>query len=144
MPYAHNGKISTDPIEGSIEITHEQYMQALYGMQNGLLVTIDDGFKLVDPPKVDEQEQEPEMEPQPITRFSSLEFLERFTEAEQLAVVTATMSNPHVKLWYDKLLAAEFVSLDDPRTEAGIDALIAEALIDPARKSEILAPSMPE
>lgn len=76
----------------------------------------------------------------PRTKFSSLEFLERFTEAEQLAVVTATLGSPQVKLWYDKLLAAEYVDLTDPRTEQGIDALIAAGLIDPARKDELLQP----
>lgn len=73
------------------------------------------------------------------TRFSSLEFLERFTDAEQLSVVTATLASPQVKLWYDKLLAAEYIDLADPRTASGIDALIAAGLIDAERKAELLA-----
>lgn len=78
------------------------------------------------------------LQPAERTRFSSLEFLERFTEQEQLTVVTATMQNPQVKLWYDKLLAAEYVDINDPRTEGGIDALISAGLIQASRKSTLL------
>lgn len=74
------------------------------------------------------------------TQFTSLEFLDRFTDSEQLTVVSATMSNPVIKLWYDRLLAASFISLDDPRTEAGIDALITAELIAPERKEALLQP----
>lgn len=83
----------------------------------------------------------PEPPPAPRTRFSSLEFLERFTEEEQLAVVTATLASPTVKLWYDKLLAAEFVDLNDHRTEGGLDALISAGLLDPSRKAGLLTPT---
>lgn len=84
--------------------------------------------------------EEPAIEPVAVTRFTSLEFLDRFTEVEQLAVVSATMSNPAIKLWYDRLLAASYVDLSDPRTEAGIDALIAADLIAPGRKQQLLEP----
>lgn len=79
--------------------------------------------------------------PEPVikTKFLSLEFLERFTEAEQIAVVQATMVIAPVKLWYDKLLAASYVDLNDPRVEAGIDALIAAELIAADRKASLLA-----
>lgn len=49
MPYAANNQIAFDPFEGSIKITEEQYLQALEGMQNGLLVSIDGGFKVAHP-----------------------------------------------------------------------------------------------
>lgn len=74
------------------------------------------------------------------TQFTSLEFLDRFTEDEQLAVVQATISNASIKLWYDKLLAASFIDLVDPRVEGGIDALIAFELISPDRKAALLMP----
>ena len=44
MPYAINGMISQDIIEGGIEITDEQYLEAINGMMAGLVVTIDGGF----------------------------------------------------------------------------------------------------
>ena len=78
--------------------------------------------------------------PPPQTQFSSLAFLDRFTQAEQLSVVQATMVSAEVKLWYDRLLAADFVDLTDPRTETGVDALITAGLLDPSRKPEILTP----
>lgn len=64
MPYASNGQISTDPIEGGIEITAEQYASALSGMMSGKLIVIDGGFAVVDPPAPEPPE---EPEPQPPT-----------------------------------------------------------------------------
>lgn len=80
--------------------------------------------------------------PQFKTQFTSLEYLDKFTESEQLAVVTATLANAQVKLWYDKMLAASFIDLNDPRTSAGLDSLIAANLLAPSRKSEILEPEV--
>lgn len=50
MPYAANNKISFDEFEGSIQITEDQYLEALNGMQSGLQVTVEDGFKVALPP----------------------------------------------------------------------------------------------
>lgn len=68
-----------------------------------------------------------------------LEFIERFTEAEQLAVVTAAMQVPALRLWYDKLMAAQQVVEDDPRLAAGIDALVSAGLITQQRRDEVMA-----
>ena len=73
-------------------------------------------------------------------QYTALEFLDRFTETEQLAVVSATLANAQVKLWYDKLLAASFVDLADPRVEAGLAFLVLAGLITSERKDEILTP----
>jgi len=51
MPFAHNQRISESPIDGGIEITRQQYEDALVGMQSGLEVTITDGFKVALPPE---------------------------------------------------------------------------------------------
>lgn len=77
-------------------------------------------------------------EPQLSRRFTSLEFLDLFTKDEQLAVVTASMSSASVKLWYDRTIAASFVTLDDQRTELGLGALVAAGLLTPQRKAEIV------
>lgn len=74
------------------------------------------------------------------TQYTALEFLDRFTETEQLAVVSATLANAQVKLWYDKLLAASFVDLADPRVEAGLASLVLAGLLTSERKDEILTP----
>lgn len=83
--------------------------------------------------------------PDPIyPQFTALEMLDLFTEAEQISVAEATMAVPKVKLWYDRLIAATFVSYEDPRTEAGLNALVQAELLDPGRKSEIVAAMQPQ
>lgn len=72
-------------------------------------------------------------------QLTPLEYLDLFTDAEQLAVVGATMVVPAVKLWYDRMLAASFVSFADPRTEGGLQALVDANLLTLQRKSEISA-----
>lgn len=82
--------------------------------------------------------------PAPYPQFTPLELLDLFTEAEQLAVVAATMTEPAVKLWYDRLIAATFVTYEDPRTESGLQALVDAELITPSRKAAIVAAMQPE
>ncbi len=55
MPYAANGVIAQNKIPEAIEITDDQYTEALEGMCAGLVVTIEGGFKLV-PQVLPEQE----------------------------------------------------------------------------------------
>lgn len=57
MPYATEGRIGEDPIDGGIEITQQQYQQALAGMREGLHVQIIDGTLFVG--------ALPEVEPEP-------------------------------------------------------------------------------
>ena len=76
--------------------------------------------------------------PAPPKQFTSLAFLDLFTEAEQLAVATAAMQSAQVKLWYDRTLAAMFITLSDPRTEAGLDALVGAGLLTAERKAAIV------
>lgn len=82
--------------------------------------------------------EKPDITPAQITIFTSLEFIERFTDEEQLNVVEATLSNTAIKLWYDKSLAAGYIDLNDPRVTAGLNALVVAGLITAARKDEIL------
>ena len=72
-------------------------------------------------------------------KLTSLEFLDLFTEAEQLAIATAAMQSAQVKLWYDRTIAAMFITLADPRTEAGLNALVTAGLLTAERKAEIVA-----
>lgn len=145
MPYATNNGVSRADMSGDptwIEITDEQYAQALDGMAAGKLVSIDGGFAVVDPPKP-EKPPAPEPEPPGYPQFTALEMLDLFTDPEQLAVVQATMTNAAVKLWYDKNLAADYVTYEDPRVEAGLQALVDAGLLMPERKSEIVAAMQP-
>ena len=91
----------------------------------------------------------PEPEPAPpappaYPSFTALEMLDLFTDDEQLAVVTATLTSPAVKLWYDRLIAAIFVTYEDQRTEAGLQALVDGKLITQERKEEIVQQMLPE
>jgi hypothetical protein len=82
-----------------------------------------------------------EAEPTPPSpkQYSSLAFLDLFTEVEQLTIASAAMQSAQLKLWYDKTLAALFITIDDPRTKAGLDALVANGLISSERRDTIVA-----
>jgi hypothetical protein len=116
----------------------------------GVLRVADNAFIPFDPAKTDYAEylqwlaegNEPlpadSAPPAPPPRFTSLEFLDLFTTDEQLAVVTASMANAAVKLWYDRTLAASFITISDLRTEAGLTALASAGLLTAARKTAIV------
>lgn len=69
--------------------------------------------------------------------------LDLFTPEEQLAVVTATMTDPVVKLMYDRLLGAAYLTYEDPETERGLAVLVDKELITPERKAEIVIAMQP-
>lgn len=79
----------------------------------------------------------PEPEPAPERTYSPLEFLDLFTEDEQLAATVQKQTNPHISLWFDRLIAAGFVRKSDPRVPAGLDAMVTVEVITPQRKEEI-------
>lgn len=70
MPYAANNQISQDPIEGGIEISDEQYAEALDGMMEGKVVSIDGGFSVAEPAI-----PEPE-EPAPLSKEERIDALQ--------------------------------------------------------------------
>lgn len=86
---------------------------------------------------------QPESEELIYPQFTALEMLDLFTEEEQLAVVAATMQVPTVKLWYDRMLGADYVTYEDPRTEGGLQALVGAELITSERMAEIVAAMQP-
>lgn len=77
-------------------------------------------------------------------RFVGNEKLDLFTQPEQLAVVAATMQDPVVKLLYDRLLNAAYLSYEDPETEQGLSVLVAKGLLTAVRKAEIVAAMQPQ
>ncbi len=87
--------------------------------------------------------QPPAAGPAEFPRFVGNEKLDLFTPAEQLAVVTATMSDPMVKLMYDRLLGAAYLSYEDPETEQGLALLESKGLLTAERKAEIVAAMQP-
>lgn len=76
-------------------------------------------------------------------RFVGNQKLDLFTPAEQLAVVTATMQDPVVKLLYDRLLGAAYWSYEDAETEHGLALLVDKGLLTPERKAEIVVAMQP-
>lgn len=71
--------------------------------------------------------------------MSALAFIEKFTIDEQLAVTTAAMQSPELRLWYDKLMAANEVVLDDARLLVGMRTLVEHGLISEQRHDEIMS-----
>lgn len=54
------------------------------------------------------------------------------------------MSDPVVKLMYDRLLGAAFLSYEDPETERGLQLLVDKDLLMPERKAQIVSVMTPE
>lgn len=77
----------------------------------------------------------PEIGPIPLTR---LEFLDRFTDEELLAVRAAAQNNAAVELWLWRFDHAENISLADPRTIKGVEGLEQAGLLAAGRAAEIL------
>lgn len=67
------------------------------------------------------------------------DFLALFTREEKLAVKAATRVSDDVGLWYDEMLAAQFITAEDPDTVNGLQALVGADLLSPERQAEILA-----
>lgn len=72
--------------------------------------------------------------------MSPLAFQARFMPAEMTAIATAAMSSPAVFLFMLSMASAQVVDLHDPRTEAGLAALVSAGLLSDARRTEILTP----
>ena len=81
--------------------------------------------------------------PPPWPRFFGNQKLDLFTQAEQLAVVTATMTDPVVKLLYDRLLGSAYLTYEDAETEQGLAMLVDKGLLTTGRKAEIVAAMQP-
>ncbi|WP_434728577.1 tail fiber assembly protein [Pseudomonas soli] len=54
MPYAQYNTVSTDPLPGGIEISDEQYQEAIEGMVLGKVVSVEGGFSVGWPPPPEE------------------------------------------------------------------------------------------
>jgi len=77
--------------------------------------------------------------PPPVRLLTKLQFRNRFTPAEKVAIYTAASANVSVQIYLDDINAAEYINLDDASTTAGVAALEAAGLIGTGRTAEILA-----
>lgn len=78
-------------------------------------------------------------EPEERRLVYALDFLDRFSETTQIAVVAAAQTNPAIRLWYDRLLANGSVDLNNPRLIAGLNAMRDAGLITQAEIDAALA-----
>lgn len=140
MPYASKGKISLDPIEDGIEITAQQYAEALEALQAGLVVDIDHGRLVLAPPhqEVPAQPERPEAPQGPQTIFATRDYLKRFSMAEYAAARRA--ENIEVQWALDNMIAAQYIDIEDPETAAGLDLMVAEGIISADKRDELLRP----
>lgn len=78
----------------------------------------------------------PKIPPRRIGEFR--EFMQLFTDEEQLSIIGATLQNVNVKRWYDTAMGGATFSLDHPQTEYGLSVLVTAGLLTNKRKSDIL------
>ena len=58
-------------------------------------------------------------------------------EKEHLVLIETEMGDMTVKLYYDKLLAAQYIDTADARVSAGLNLLVSKGLIEQARVAEL-------
>lgn len=143
--YTHSGELPTNPVSGkSFDYNpdvctpgplpqHNPEAERARWVAGSWTVEV-----IPAPPQEPEPEPKPEHRPQ-YPRFIGNAKLDLFTPTEQLAVVTATMTDPVVKLMYDRLLGAAYLTYEDAETEQGLQLLTDKGLLTDARKVEIVA-----
>ena len=70
-----------------------------------------------------------------------LQFRSKFTDNEKVAIYTAAANNILIKIWLEDLNCVQnnMVSLEDPRTVGGVQALEAMGIIGVGRAAQILS-----
>ena len=79
----------------------------------------------------------------PAVTLTSLGFMALFTASEQTAIAAAAIASPALLLWFFQAMGAQSISLSDPRTVAGIAALVGAGLLTAAREAQVLAGAPP-
>lgn len=74
-----------------------------------------------------------------LPKFYGNDKLDLFSDEEQIAIISMTMTDPYVKRMYDRLLNATFVTYEDPEMEVGLSLLLSKGLLTQERKDEIVA-----
>lgn len=131
--YAADNQIAKLPIKGGIEITEQQYLDALQGMLAGERVRVVDGAMIVEP--VPEPEPEP-APPEPSTRLLLLTIQARMTPEEKRRVAGFWSGTDEEVAWWMQWVSS-------PGTLDATDPMIVvafEAHFGPERAGELLAP----
>lgn len=124
----YNSQFNQSIPENAVEINDEIYWR-ICTEQDGMWSLV--GGEIVKLPL-------PGTLPQPITVFSSLDYLQKFTTDEYAAA--RNHANVSVQFGLDMLIAAQFVDLSDPRVAMTLDLLVTEGVVPPERRTELLAP----
>jgi hypothetical protein len=82
----------------------------------------------------------PESQTQNKTKFSSREFLKRLGSEKRIAL--KTHENMEVQLWYEELLAADFVDVDDEDTQSAVGLGVMLDIFTQAEADTLLAPEV--
>jgi hypothetical protein len=77
----------------------------------------------------------PPIQPTPLTHK---QFMDRFTDSELAAIMTAAKSSIELELWFKRFEMAQDILLTDPQTISGVNALETAELIAEGRATEIL------
>lgn len=77
--------------------------------------------------------------PQPVRSITKLDYMNRFHDAELVAIYSAAKTVIQIEVWLEKFKVSEQIMLDDPRTASGLRALEQYGLIGAGRADEILA-----
>ena len=140
--YTHSGELPTNPVTGKPfehnpdVCTNDPLPQ--HDPETERVRRVADAWTVEAIP-IPEPEPEPEPPEPQFPRFVGNDKLDLFTQAEQLAVVTATRSDPLVKLMYDRMIGSAYMSYEDPETEVGLSLLVGKGLLTPERKGEIVS-----
>jgi hypothetical protein len=86
--------------------------------------------------RIDEAKNAPA--PTPVIKLTFLQFMDLFTDAEQLAIAQAAMADAAIKLWYDRALGATEINFADPRLAAGLQAFVTSGLLTSARRNRVM------
>jgi hypothetical protein len=83
---------------------------------------------------------EPGPAPERSPQLTRLAFMDRFTNAELVAIYTAAKSDVKAQIWLDKVKTAQEINLADTRTREALAMLEAGGLIGEGRADEISTP----
>ena len=132
--YAADNQITKSPIQGGIEITEQQYHDALEGMLAGERVRVVNGTMIVE--AVPEPEPEPEpAPPAPSTRLLLLTIQSRMTPEEKRRVAGfSSGTDEEVAWWLQWVSSPGSLDTADPEIVTAFEAVFGEE-----RAAELLA-----
>ena len=135
MPYAFEGGISTDNSPSSIEITEAQYEAALEALCGGKVVSITNGFEIIDPPVA--PPEVPEEPDRTLDEWKGLLTMKIDSDAEAARLRYITAGSGQAMTYQQKAQEAAAVLADPSPTLENYPLLAAEVGITAATIQEV-------